>query len=107
MEKSHLVRVRELARFLVDLRRLELLPGPVRVLDGVPPLEVLELDRRLGRPPSLLHDGEVEHLVGLAVELDREPVLDVGRVDGDAEGCRVPDGRGGGGEGCGRGDEAR
>mmetsp|Transcript_6732 Transcript_6732/g.19930 ORF Transcript_6732/g.19930 Transcript_6732/m.19930 type:complete len:256 (-) Transcript_6732:104-871(-) len=96
-----LVRVRELRQILLDLRRLELLPGPVRVLDGVSLHQILELDGSLGGAPRLLHDGERHDLVRLSVDLDRESVLDVGRVDGDhAEGR----GRGGGGGGAGAGD---
>mmetsp|Transcript_28586 Transcript_28586/g.57117 ORF Transcript_28586/g.57117 Transcript_28586/m.57117 type:complete len:230 (-) Transcript_28586:168-857(-) len=95
-----------------NLRGLEFLPAPVSILDGIPPLQVLKLDRRLSRSARLFHDAEGEDFVGFPIgKFDGESVFDVGGVDchGEGGGKRAGtvdgSGSGGGGEGSGGGEE--
>lgn len=82
---SHLILISVLTRLPRNLRSLKLLSTPVCVLNGSASLQVLELDGSLGSTTSLLHDGEVQDLVGLAVEFNSQPILDIGGVYGDGE----------------------
>ena len=94
--------------FLLDHGGLKLLPGPVRILEGVSLLQVLKLYGGLGGTAGLLHDTEAQNLPRIAINFDRHAILDVGRIYGDAEDSAGRAGEGGRscrGEGGGRAGE--
>ena len=83
---------------------------PVRVLEGVAALQILELDGGLGGTAGLLHDGEGQDLPGLSVNFDGEAILNVAGVDGHGKlrgraNRRHGEVVAGGGKGRGRGKE--